>query len=151
MIVDSLRNLHQYEPLCRGIHAADTFLREFTLDIPSGKYPIDGENVYAVVQRYETLPEAALPWECHDKYWDVQYVAAGRERVLWAEREAVDVWEPYDDANDSRVAGGDYSSISVTLSAGQFAIFMPQDAHKPKCVCDRTSNVVKVVVKVRCE
>lgn len=151
MIVDNLCNLHQYETLCRGIHAADTFLRAFTLDIPNGKYPIDGENVYAVVQRYKTLPEEELLWECHDKYWDVQYVADGRESVSWTERKAVDAWGPYDDANDSRVADGDYSGISVSLSVGQFAIFAPQDAHKPRCICDRASDVVKVVVKVRCE
>lgn len=151
MIVDNLRNLHRYETLCRGIRAADAFLGAFSLDIPNGKYPIDGENVYAVVQRYKTLPEAQLLWECHDKYWDIQYIADGCENVLWTERDAIRTWGAYRGESDSRVAEGDFPSVPVTLSVGQFAIFAPQDAHKPKCICGRAADVVKVVVKVRCE
>lgn len=150
MILDNLQNLYKYAGICHGIAVAEAFLKALPADIACGKYPIDGEDIYAVVQRYETMDASELLWECHDKYWDIQYVVAGKETILWAERDMIGNWNAYDEANDCRVAHTNCTGVPLTLSNGQFAIFAPQDAHKPKCVTDTPSHMVKVVVKIRC-
>lgn len=150
MILDNLQNLHKYDAMCNGIAVADAFLKTLPPDIACGKYPIDGDNVYAVVQRYETMNASDVLWECHDKYWDIQYVVSGHETIAWEERGMIENWKEYDEANDCRVAETKSIGVPLTLSNGQFAIFAPQDAHKPRCVSEIPSHVVKVVVKVRC-
>lgn len=149
MILDDLKNLRQYNSLFPGMQAAAEFLEKMTAQTPTGRYPIDGTNVYAMVQRYETKPEDTLPWECHDNYLDIQYLFSGQETILWAERNAVPEWGAYSESNDSTVSYGKCTPVPLTLSPGQFAIFTSHDAHKPKCIKDTPAPVVKVVVKMK--
>ena len=150
MILDNVHNLRRYAALHPGIDAAAAFLKTITADTPCGKYVIDGDAVYAVVQRYKTRPEAELAWEYHEHYWDIQFIFSGNETILWSERGNVPGWSQYNIQNDSAVSRGDYASVPVCMTPGQFAIFAPQDAHKPKCCTHSTSDVLKVVVKLRC-
>ena len=150
MILDNVHNLRRYAALHPGINAAAAFLETVTPDTPCGKYVIDGDAVYAVVQRYETAPEAELAWEYHEHYWDIQYIFSGNETILWSERGNVPGWSQYNTQNDTAVSRGDCASVPVRMTPEQFAIFAPQDAHKPKCCTHSTSDVLKVVVKLRC-
>ena len=40
----------------------------------SGKYEIDGKNVYANVTAYTTIPWEEAKYEAHEHYTDIQYV-----------------------------------------------------------------------------
>lgn len=148
MILDSIVNLRQYESLFPGICAAADFLENLSDQIPVGKHQIIGDRVYAMVQRYETKPKESLLWECHNKYLDIQYIHSGSESILWSERNNVNEWESYNEAKDSMTSHDPHHSTALHLSAGQFAIFLPNDAHKPKCAIDFTMPVMKVVIKI---
>ena len=148
MILDSLKHLRQYESLFHGVEAAAVFLENLTEQTPTGKHSIVDEKVYAMVQRYETKPEDALLWECHDRYLDIQYICSGKEKILWAELHTVPEWNSYNESNDSTVSHGQCLAVPINLEAGQLAIFAPQDAHKPKCAIDVPASVMKVVVKI---
>lgn len=148
MIVDSLERLRQYAALYPGIEKAADFLESLAPDIPSGTYPLLGSRIYAVVQRYETQPEEYLKWECHERYLDLQYLQSGQETILYTRREHLENCTPYDEARDCVTSDRARSSVPLGLSAGQFVLLYPWDAHKPKCVFLRQSQVTKVVVKL---
>ena len=45
---------------------------------------IDGEKVFALVQKYETVVMDVPKFETHKKYIDVQYIVSGEEIIGWA-------------------------------------------------------------------
>lgn len=149
MILDNIHNLRRYGALHPGLNAAAGFLEAFSPDAPSGKYPIDADRVYAVVQRYQTGDEEELAWECHERYWDIQCVFSGEETILWSERGNVPGWSQYDPGKDCALSRGVCASVPISMTPGQFAIFAPRDAHKPKCRARRPGDVLKVVIKLR--
>jgi YhcH/YjgK/YiaL family protein len=115
-------------------------------DVAPGRYELDGDRVFALVQRYHTKPREQGVWEAHRRYLDVQYVAAGIECMGVAPLQNLTVTQPYAADNDCELLAG--NGDLVTASASTFAIFFPQDAHMPCLACGEPSPVVKVVVKV---
>lgn len=46
-----------------------------------GKYPINGDNVYATVTENSTKHNDSTKWESHRGYIDLQYVISGEEKM----------------------------------------------------------------------
>ncbi len=150
MILDRLENAAMYRPLSQQIEAALAYLAKTDFQsLSPGRYELDGDRLYAMVQRYATKPPAGGRWEAHRRYLDVQYVVEGTERIGWApleEKTAIET--PYDAEKDVifyRTAGD-----LLQLTAGTFAIFAPHDIHSPGLHASPTEpvDVLKVVVKV---
>jgi biofilm protein TabA len=151
MILDHLKNADAYRSLGPRIaQAFDYLIRTRFADTPSGRYEVDGADVYAMVNRYQPGPIKEAKWEAHCRYIDVQYMVEGSELVGYAPlSERLPVTNAYDAEKDSAFfdARGDF----FRLNAGSFAIFMPQDVHAPSlAIADEPSRqVCKVVVKCR--
>lgn len=147
MILDQLPNAFLYAGISHGLGLAFQYLAEndFT-QIETGQYELDGENVYAMVQQYDTKPLAEGKWEAHRQYIDVQYVAAGAERMGFAPLNSLDAG-PYHEDGDYLLLEG--SGIYLPIPAGTFVVLAPQDAHIPGMAVESgPSPVRKVVVKV---
>ena len=148
MIATSLEHLPGQIAFTASLQAAIDFLRQACLPLADGRVEINGDQVYAVIQSYETI--AGEPkFEAHRKYLDVQYVVEGEENIGWAfiDRLLVDV--PYDEAKD--VCFGRVPQLDTTLvrlSAGQCAVMYPTDAHAPKLAVTVPTPFKKIVVKV---
>ena len=84
MIIDALANMDFYKNLNESLYKGLRFLRETDLvALPVGRYKIDGDAVFALVQEYEThLPEECR-WEAHYTYTDIQYIVEGSEKMGW--------------------------------------------------------------------
>ena len=84
MIIDALANMDFYKNLNESLYKGLRFLRETDLAaLPVGRYEIDGDAVFALVQEYEThLPEECR-WEAHYTYTDIQYIVEGSEKMGW--------------------------------------------------------------------
>ena len=84
MIIDALVNMDFYKNLNESLYKGLRFLRETDLAVlPVGRYEIDGDAVFALVQEYEThLPEECR-WEAHYTYTDIQYIVEGSEKMGW--------------------------------------------------------------------
>lgn len=148
MILDSLRASAPYEALSPRFARAFQWLR--TVDVkslPDGRTDLDGDNLYVVVYRAATRAMAKVPWEAHQKYADIQYVAAGTEAMLWESLDRTDLGE-YNDAKDFQALEAE-SWVDLEVPAGQFAVFFPTDAHKPGIDIPGADPVVKLVVKVK--
>ena len=85
MVIDQLNNSNLYECLNGNLAMAFEFIRRFQQNpLADGRYEIDGDAVYALVQSYDTVPSEQKKWESHRRYLDVQYMAVGQEAMLWA-------------------------------------------------------------------
>ena len=149
MILDSLSLWHRYAPLHPRLARAFAFLKQVGPDVAIGRHEIAGDEVFALVQRYQTRPVDGMQLEAHRRYIDVQYLVSGREVIHWAPlRELAHVTQPYDATKDAGLFALSPGTVPVPLRSGQFMILFPDDAHAPCCCADAPSEVVKVVVKV---
>lgn len=150
MILTDLKNAESVFPGGPAFELALEFLRRPDLQaLPEGKYEIDGERVFAMVQRYETLDQADPKFEAHRKYIDLQFMASGAELIGWAPLEKMAVTEVYDGGKDAcfgLVPAGDWKPLC--LEAGHLAVLNPEDAHAPRLASGAPAPVLKVVVKV---
>src|SRR5262245_62908110 len=61
-----------------GFEAAFEFLDRKTLaDVPVGKHAIEGEQVYALVQKLSSRAPDTAQFESHRKYIDLHYLVCG--------------------------------------------------------------------------
>ena len=146
MIIDALANMEFYKGLNEQLYKGLTFLKEIDVAaLPVGRYEIDGDAVFALVQEYETrLPEECR-WEAHYTYTDIQYVVEGSEKMGW---KALDNVVKTEDRPEDDVYFFDAEGDHFVLHAGQFAVFALQDAHRPGLAVDGPAPIKKVVVKV---
>jgi len=149
MILDSLDHASLYTSLGSNLAAGFAWLRAFNPATADGRYPIDGDNVYALVQSYETAAPSTKKFESHRTYLDIQYIAAGTEIIQYAPIENLVEDTPYDAAKDYRLYTEQNEATSLLLSTGSFAIFYPNDGHKPGCVNGTAGRIKKVVIKAR--
>ncbi len=152
MIVAALENLRNQVPdhagLIKGVewlveHAADP-------DLPD-RVEIDGTNVYALVQSYDTKPTGGdIRLEAHLNYLDIQYIARGEESIGWANVKRLQnptAYNPDKDVFHGTLPAADVSMVE--LLAGQAGVYFPEDAHAPKLSGGPGRPVRKIVVKVR--
>jgi YhcH/YjgK/YiaL family protein len=152
MLVTALENISRQAAVTPRLRKALDFLQNTQpAGLPIGRVEIDGADVYALVQAYETEPAGAeVEMEAHRKYIDVQYIASGEEMMAWAHLAALRNPTPYNPEKDvlhGMLPAGETTPVRVT--AGQAAIFYPEDAHAPKLSVSSPCAVKKIVVKVR--
>ena len=111
-----------------------------------GVYPIDGETVFAQVQEYTTIDPKEGFFETHDKYFDIQYIAAGKEMFGICKRDGL-VEKERAAADLMFYEEPEYCGY-VFLDQGDAIVVAPEDAHKPRCNAGEPCEVKKVVVKV---
>lgn len=112
-----------------------------------GRYDIDGDNLFAFVHKYQTIPKEQGKWECHQKYIDIQYITEGIEQIGFASIDKMEIMTDYNPEKDITLlkGKGDYA----TMSKGSFGIYFPHDAHQPKVAPGQAGQVKKVVVKIK--
>jgi len=152
MIITSLENLSHQLAMTPAMQKALDYLKNVhPADLQPGQIELDGKNVYVMIQAYETLPVAPeVRLEAHRNYIDIQYVASGKELMGWAHIAALrnpTAYNPEKDVCHGTLPANEMSLVQV--SAGQAAIFYPEDAHAPKLAVSKPEAVVKIVVKVR--
>lgn len=149
MITDHLRNGARYAGVLPGLDRAFAFLRATDLlRLDEGRHVIDGDRVFALVQSYRPRPAAEGRWEAHVRHADIQVLAAGVERVGYADVRSLAPETPYDAEKDVAFYRG--TGDLLTLRPGHFMFFGPEDAHMPCLEAEGTAPVRKIVVKVRC-
>ena len=154
MIVTTLDKLsNQINPTANMRRAIAFLLQDMHPNLPTGKVEIDGERVYAMVQRYDNLPITdPVRLEAHHNYIDIQYIVSGEEVIGYAPLQQLTNLTEYDpkiDALFGQVPSGKITPI--LLKEGMLGVFYPNDAHAPKLAYQPGQPVVKVVVKVAVE
>jgi YhcH/YjgK/YiaL family protein len=148
MIFSNLAYEARYRDLSPRFALAFDFLKSFDGNLAPGKVIISGDEVYAMIQAYDTSLALDRSWEAHRIYADVQFVYSGEELIYYSPLKELESIKAYDAVGDYELFRGS-DRYCDHLSANDFAIFFPEDGHKPGCsVCD-SKTVRKVVVKVK--
>ena len=78
MLVTNLTHANGNDYLSQRFSKAYAFLAQDGLDaLPLGRNEIDGDDVFANVQEYDTVAASEKQLEAHRGYYDVQFVVSG--------------------------------------------------------------------------
>jgi YhcH/YjgK/YiaL family protein len=150
VIVDKIENAELYKALSDRIAKGLELIQDASIAAQeSGKYEVDGEDLFYMIQRYPSKDKADALFEAHKNYIDIQAIIDGEETIGYALTETLgEVVQPY--KPDVTKYADPPVFTEVKLAKGMFAIFYPDDAHKP-CYDygPDKSNVHKLVVKIK--
>lgn len=126
-------------------HLRDT---DYT-QVATGKYLIDGERMFALVQDPMTQAwETGFP-EFHALHIDVQCLLSGEEALGYLPS------NPDLVPRDDRLAERDIAFVEpqanetkIVLTPGMYAIFFPGELHRPCRAVGRSMQIKKVVIKI---
>ncbi len=150
MITSTLSQLHWYKVISPNFEKAIQYVlaTDFAAMEP-GKYHIDGENVFVIVNEFTTKPLSECDPESHQDYADIQIIISGTERFGYTPLTDQPAVTPYNPEKDVALYDIPEEAMNyITLPAGQFIIFFPSDIHQPEIFLHQPALVKKVVVKV---
>ena len=147
MIIDTLDHCRMYENLNPRFKAAFDFLQRPDIDtLPLGRIELDGKNLFAMIQTYETKSIQEGKLEAHKKYIDIQVLLQGQEFIGYAPLGGQPVAKAFDVEKDIGFYDGE--AWFTLLRKGMFMVFFPQDAHLPGRYTEKPLSVKKIVLKV---
>ena len=147
MITDVLQNVERYRGLHKNLDTAIDYLKSCDLAaLPDGKTVIDGEQVFVNVMEADLREAEGAAFEYHKKYADLQIDITGSE--CWEYTLNGDTTEEFKEGSDVGFKSG-RATCSGILGDGKFAIFLPDELHKPSCINGTCTHVRKAVVKIR--
>lgn len=115
------------------------------------RFLLDGDRLIAqICDRVTEAKEKKLP-EVHRRYAELQYMAEGRELMGY-----------YPDKGDNEILeellkekdtiyykeNPDSEETMLLMTPGTYAIFFPEDVHRPFCMVEQPERVKKIVVKI---
>ncbi len=152
MIVDHLDNALMYGGLGRRIAIGLALLNEESVQQSApGKYEVEGDNLFYIVDEYETKQFEEGHFEIHRKYMDIQYIVSGTECIGTAPLAGLKEETSYDGQTDLAFYHYEPSMSKLTLKQEMFAIFWPNEPHMPCRIAKKKEPVKKIVVKIRME
>lgn len=146
MILDQLDNAHRYLTLHPLFPQAFAFLDGTDLRaLAPGRYPVEGERLFAIVEAVAGRKREAARLECHRKYIDIQLVLDGVDEMGW--KPVRDCREPVGDYSAERDIRffRDAPAAWIATHPGSFCVFFPEDAHAPLV---SAGSLRKVVLKI---
>lgn len=114
-------------------------------------YFLEGERLTAKVFSRETGPKEEKFPEVHRRYAEVQFMAEGEEYIGY-----------YPDFGKNRIKedclkekdtlyyeeNPEVQEIMLPMKAGCYAVFFPEDVHRPFCQMGKKQAVKRIVVKI---
>lgn len=149
MILDRIENAALYFAIHPKFKLAfEHAIRMNAEATPAGRYELDGENMYALVQEYNTKLKEDAKWEAHRRYIDLQYVVQGQESMGYSNIHHLQQGE-YDASKDFLPLFGE--GDQVILRRGCFVLLFPEDAHMPSMAVGESAPARKIVLKIAME
>ncbi|AYH07277.1 YhcH/YjgK/YiaL family protein [Pectobacterium parmentieri] len=117
--------------------------------LPAGRY-LDEETGYTVqILDLHTQPKSDLHPEVHRHNVDVQFLVSGTELIgVVTDNGRNPVHQEWNEARDILFYQDVDDESWLTMYAGNFAVFFPQDVHRPACIHKQPCAIRKVVVKI---
>lgn len=149
MIIDTMKHCEQYYVLGDKFKKAFEWLKENdTNEMPEGNYEIDGQNIFALVQEYDTIDMDDCWLETHVDYIDLHYMGKGTEwfGFNFIERVGEPVTE-YGIEEDDLLYRKECQFFLI--QEDDFVICFPHDVHMPRKRPVVTTHVRKVCIKIK--
>ena len=146
MIIDSIKNYKLYAGISSNFREAFEFLASGKFSMEPGRYDLSN-GMYYMHQSYETKPLSEGVFETHSKYIDLQFIVEGNERHDYTESAALKQRVAYNAEKDVTLYDGEGSSLF--LKPGTFAVYFPEDGHRPNLRTGSSAEKVKkIIVKI---
>ena len=124
-----------------AINTALEFLaKPETAELPVGRYELDGDNIFVLIQDQTTAPVENKRAESHRNYIDIQYLFTGKE---------VQGYAPLLPGVTGEEPAGKDNIFYETVENEQFTVYFTNDIHRPNCTMDEPVNIHKAVVKIK--
>ncbi len=147
MILDTLSNSDRYLSLHPGFAKAFEFIHSKDLAaLEVGKYQIDGDLLHASVSLKDGVNTEDAKFEAHNNYIDIQVCPSGSEKIGWKPRKDCKEAKGEYNAEKDVIFYADKPQTYFDLSAGEFAIFFPEDVHAPMI---GEGPIKKLVLKIK--
>lgn len=146
MILSSLSQSERYAALHPLFAKAFEYIRATDLyALPPGRYPVDGDELIAIVEHVQGRTLEAARLEAHRRYIDIQLVLEGDEAMGW--KPLSDCLNPVSEHSVERDIRFFYDAPAsiVPVPEDHFCIFFPEDAHAPLI---GTGAIRKVIFKI---
>ena len=149
MLATSLDLVTKHDYLEQKFKNAYQWLKEHdTANMEDGTYDIC-DGVFAMVQRYDTIPFSEARFESHKDYYDIQYIAKGTESFGMALVKDCELVETLEN-NDVSFYKTPKFYTQVNLKSGDLVVVPPEEVHQPRAQYNGQKDfVVKVVIKVK--
>lgn len=149
MILDTLENAHLYHGMGGKFIKAFEYLQTTDLVLlEKGRYEIDGANIFAIINEYDTVDAVGEQMESHKKHIDVQYIVSGEELIGHDFLQQQNPSKAYSEEDDYMLFAEKPAFFSK-LEQNRFAIFFPSDLHMPNIRVNGPARVKKVVIKIK--
>jgi YhcH/YjgK/YiaL family protein len=118
--------------------------------LPDNLFEVEGRNLYYILSSYETTSDLKLKLpEAHKKYIDFQYIIYGKEQIGLSDYSNIKkISAEYDNEKDIELFEKVENESFFTLNQNYYAIFFPEDIHRPGICINRPENVRKVIFKL---
>lgn len=146
MILSTLSQAERYATLHPLFPRAFDYIRNTDLRaLKPGRYAIDGENLFIIVEQVDGRTREAAKLECHRRYIDIQLVLEGVDKMGWKPLAACR--QPVSDFNAEKDIQffHDAPASWISTPPDHFCIFFPDDAHAPLV---STRKIHKVIFKI---
>ena len=145
MIVDSIDQLKRYAvPKTKAILK---FIADHDcVHLPDGEIEIEGRQVFVRIMSYVPKPAAENRFETHRIYADVQYLVSGAEIMQTARMKDLTPLAEYDPKGDYHFFKASGATSDLIVQAGEFAVFYPDQPHRPSCLYKGYQGLVKKLV-----
>ena len=149
MIKDKIKYKETYGKMGDRIEKALDYLEGLKEgDFAPGTVELDGRNLFAMHQAYETESPADHRFESHRDYIDIQFMMSGSEVIRVADIGDLTLCEEYNPGKDIMFYDAS-DGTDVKLRQGDFVILYPHDGHMPKLALGSPEGIRKVVIKIR--
>lgn len=104
---------------------------------------------HANVHGYTTQARELCTWENHTQTIDLQFLIEGTEGIDITPAESLGEPTSFKPESDTqKFAARPEPSTQLVLRAGEFVIFLPGEAHRPKIAVGEPVRLKKLVVKI---
>lgn len=149
MIRTTLADIERYYPLADGIKTAADFIRSNDLaSFPAGRYRIDGDKIFALVQEVETVPQEEALIENHMRSIDMQMTLCGNESIAYRPVAQLTKKGGYDAVADVQNYSGTTELMMHNEPGHSVSIFFPEDGHQPYIAAKSSELIKKVVIRI---
>lgn len=146
MILSSLSQSSRYAALHPLFARAFDHIRDTDLyALAPGRYPIVGDDLFAIVEHVPAKTREMARLEAHRRYIDIQLVLEGDESMGW--KPLADCLNPVSEHSEEKDIRffHDAPASYVPVPPDHFCIFFPEDAHAPLV---GEGTIRKVIFKV---
>lgn len=150
MIFGHIAQPDTYSYLPAAMQQAIAFLQQTDMqNLPVGRHDIEGDLLYVNVMQFDTQPADQKQAEVHKEFIDIQYLISGVERIGFGLAHCTNpIAKDYDPHSDYYLVESVVDESEVILSPGMFAVFLPEQPHKPGCSIAQPTTLKKAVIKM---